>query len=189
MILADEDIEQLAMSYARMIEPYNPKNLQPASYDCTLSNQFRVFKLHGTAAVDLADPGTFSDITQLVELEEPHEARPGEFEPFVLHPGEFVLGVTKERFRIPPDITGRIEGKSSLGRLGLLTHVTAGFFDPGFEGDATLEFVNLLRVPIKLHVGMPICQMSFTRLTKEAKKPYSGRYQGSDGVVASRFGG
>lgn len=178
MILADADIEELA-SEEDMIEPWDPERLQPASYDCTLANTFQVFASHRTTGVDLSEPESYENLADVVEV--------GPGESFTIHPGEFVLGATVEFFRIPVTITGRIEGKSSLGRLGLLTHVTAGFIDPGFHGNATLEFVNLLRTPITLRPGIPICQMSFSRLTRAAAKPYQGRYMNDTGAVASRY--
>jgi len=177
MILADCDIEQ----YARegMIEPWEPAQLQPASYDCTLGNSFQVFESHRMTAVNLRRPETYEGMSQEVVVPDDGE--------FVIQPSEFVLGSTREYFSIPVTITGRIEGKSSLGRLGLQTHVTAGFFDPGYCGHATLEFVNLLSAPIVLTPGLLICQMSFIQLTQPARTPYKGRYQGDRGAVASRY--
>lgn len=188
MILADIDIEARSVGIPvskAMIQPYDRTKLQPASYDCTLANKFRVFDSHRCSLINLADPSSYADISREVSC---CIGMRGDG-PFILHPGEFALGATEEYFVIPPDITGRIEGKSSLGRLGLLTHITAGFIDPGFHGNVTLEFVNLQRMPIALHPGQSICQMSFSLLTREARKRYVGHYQGDKGPVASRYDG
>lgn len=174
MILADADIRELCEG--GMIDPYDPELIQPASLDMRLGNQWRVFTNQKTKAVDLANPLSYVDLTEPITAIE-----------FVLHPGEFVLGGTQEIIRMPDDHAGRVEGKSSLGRLGLIVHATAGFFDPGFHGRATLEMTNLLRVPIVLHAGLPICQMSFYRMTRRPMNTYKGRYQGDREVAASRY--
>ena len=135
--------------------------VQPASVDLRLGGSFRVFHNHRAAAIDLRDPPT--NLTEEVVIE-------GD-EPFVIHPGEFALGRTQEYVEIPDDLVSRIEGKSSLGRLGLIVHATAGFVDPGFKGTLTLEITNLTRVPIKLYDGLPIAQLSFMTLDAPAEQP------------------
>ena len=131
-----------------------PGLVQPASVDLRLGDSFRVFHNHRAAAIDLRDPPT--NLTEEVVI--------ADDEPFVIHPGEFVLGRTLEWVELPDDIVARIEGKSSLGRLGLIVHATAGFFDPGWKGTLTLEITNLTRIPIKLYAGLPIAQLSFMTL-------------------------
>lgn len=160
---------------SQVIEPWDLSVIQPASIDLRLGRKFRVPVEHGTTHIDLADV----EDSDMVEVDNSR---------FVLHPGEFALGVTHEIIRVPTDMVGRMEGKSSLGRVGLIVHVTAGFFDPGFVGHGTLEFVNLRRVPIVLREGVRICQFSFQWMDGEAVQPYRGRYQGDDGPSASRYG-
>lgn len=168
------DVELRELCRAGAIDPYDPDAIQPASIDLRLGFKFRVPVDHSVTAIDLAD---VREETQLVE---PKDG-------FVLHPGEFALGATYERITIPNDMVGRMEGKSSLGRLGLIVHVTAGFFDPGFSGVGTMEFVNLRRVPIVLRPGRRICQFSFARLSGPVETPYKGRYQGDEGPTGSRY--
>jgi dCTP deaminase len=157
--------------------------VQPASVDLRLGSSFQVFHNHRVSAIDLADlPG---DLTEQVVVDDG--------KPFVIHPGEFVLGRTLEWVRLPDDIVARIEGKSSLGRLGLIVHATAGFVDPGFEGTLTLEITNLTRVPIKLYADRPIAQLSFMALDRPAERPYGhpdlgSHYQGQVEATASRYG-
>jgi dCTP deaminase len=170
-VLPDHEIRRL-----RLTDPYREHRLQPASIDLLLSNEFRVYDHGQTVAVDLADPATYQGITRLVR-----HAR------FVLHPGEFILATTQERVIVPNDIMARVEGKSSIGRLGLVVHATAGFIDPGFTGEITLECSNLSPVPIVLHVGLPICQVSFAYMTSAVERPYCGKYQGQRGVTESRY--
>lgn len=158
--------------------------VQPASVDLRLGPSFRVFHNHRVASIDLADPP--SNLTEQVDIDEDT--------PFVIHPGEFVLGRTLERVRMPDDIVSRIEGKSSLGRLGLIVHATAGFVDPGFEGTLTLEITNLTRVPIKLWSGKPIAQLSFMTLDAPAQRPYGhpdlgSHYHGQIDATESRYEG
>jgi dCTP deaminase len=164
----------LFASRAPLVVPYRPQNVQPASIDVCLGRHFKVFEPHDEGVIDLADP---VDITKEVERDR-----------FVLHPGEFVLGCTDEIVNCPNDIVGRVEGKSSLGRLGLIVHATAGFIDPGFSGVVTLEMANLMRVPIVLHAGQLIAQISFQQMLSAAHKPYQGHYQGDMNVASSRFG-
>ena len=160
-VLSDGTILRLVEEGRIRIDPWDPKLVQPASIDLRLGDSFRVFHNHRATAIDLRDPP--ANLTEEVVVP------PGE--PFVIHPGEFCLGRTLESVRIPDDIVARIEGKSSLGRLGLIVHATAGFCDPGFEGTLTLELNNLTRVPIRLYPDLPIAQLSFMTLDKPAQKP------------------
>lgn len=166
--------------YGSLVEPYDPTQLQPASIDLKLSCEFLAFTAHSHRVVDLG-------ATHVADLTERVVAHPTEG--FALHPGEFVLASTIEKVTLPDFIMARVEGKSSLGRLGLIVHATAGFIDPGFSGQITLEMTNLLRVPIILHAGMPICQVSFQYMNARVKKPYNGHYQGQEGATASRYEG
>jgi dCTP deaminase len=163
------------------IEPYTAAMVQPASIDVRLDRQFRVFENHRYSHIDPAEDQP--DLTRLVEVESD--------EPFVLHPGEFVLASTYEKVTLPDDIASRLEGKSSLGRLGLVTHSTAGFIDPGFSGHVTLELSNLATLPLLLWPGMKIGQLCMFRLSSPAEEPYGSaaagsRYQGQRGPTASR---
>jgi dCTP deaminase len=158
--------------------------VQPASVDLRLGTSFRVFHNHRISAIDLADPP--KNLTELVEI--------ADTDSFVIHPGEFVLGRTQERVELPNDIVARIEGKSSLGRLGLIVHATAGFVDPGFKGTLTLEITNLTRVPIILWPGKPIAQLSFMTLDQAAERPYGhpdlgSHYHGQVDATESRYEG
>lgn len=179
MILSDADIKHRCI-YDDLILPFDEDQVQPASYDCRLSGTFRVFDNPRVKVVDLGDPSTYRDLTR--------EHRVPQDEEFVLHPGEFVLGSTDEVVNNPVDLTARIEGKSSLGRLGLVIHSTAGYIDPGFNGSVTLEMTNLLRVPIVLRPGMLIAQLSFHLMNSVPEKPYEGRYQGDKTTAPSRYG-
>ncbi|WP_022881998.1 dCTP deaminase [Gryllotalpicola ginsengisoli] len=181
MLLSDRDIRAELDGGRIRLDPYEPAMIQPSSIDVRLDRFFRLFSNHKYPYIDPAE--NQPDLTHLVEVK-------GE-EPFILHPGEFVLGSTYERVALPDDIAARLEGKSSLGRLGLLTHSTAGFIDPGFGGHVTLELSNVATLPIKLWPGMKIGQLCFFRLTSPAEKPYgsadySSRYQGQRGPTASR---
>jgi len=181
MLLSDRDIKNELNSGRVALEPLDLSMVQPSSVDVRLDRFFRLFDNHKYAFIDPAEDQP--ELTRLVE------AKPGE--PFILHPGEFVLGSTFEQVTLPDDIAARLEGKSSLGRLGLLTHSTAGFVDPGFSGHVTLELSNVATLPIKLWPGMKIGQLCFMRLTSPAEKPYgsqeySSRYQGQRGPTASR---
>jgi dCTP deaminase len=156
--------------------------VQPASVDIRLDYRFRVFRSSRHAFIDLARP--LDDITELVEI--PAKT------PFILHPGEFVLGSTRERIRLPDDMVSRVEGKSSLGRLGLLIHSTAGFIDPAWDGHITLELSNVNTIPITLYAGMRIGQLSFFPLSSPAERPYGSpelgsSYQGQTGPTPSRY--
>lgn len=181
MLLSDRDIAaQLAAGKIRL-EPSSPHLVQPASVDVRLDRYFRLFDNHKHSEIDPSRQQ--SDLTRLVEVD-PEEG-------FVLHPGEFVLGSTFEQVTLPADIAARLEGKSSLGRLGLLTHSTAGFIDPGFTGHVTLELSNMATLPIRLWPGMKIGQLCFFQLTSPASEPYGAgatgsRYHGQRGPTASR---
>jgi dCTP deaminase len=181
VLLSDRDI--LAEIHAKriVVDPYDETMVQPSSIDFRLDRYFRVFENHRYPHIDPA--ADQSDLTRMVE--------PVGDEPFILHPGEFVLGSTLEVVTLPDDLAARVEGKSSLGRLGLLTHATAGFVDPGFSGHVTLELANVATLPIKLYPGMKIGQLCFFRLSSPAEHPYGSakygsRYQGQRGPTPSR---
>ena len=181
MLLSDGDIRSEIESGRVKIDPYDPGMVQPCSVDVRLDRYFRVFENHKYPHIDPAVEQP--DLTRLVESE-PDEA-------FVLHPGEFVLASTYEVFLLPDDIAGRLEGKSSLGRLGLLTHATAGWIDPGFSGHVTLELSNVATLPIKLWPGMKIGQLCLFRTSSPVEHPYGSReygsrYQGQRGPTPSR---
>jgi dCTP deaminase len=181
VLLSDRDILAEIDANRISVEPYDASMIQPSSIDFRLDRYFRVFENHRYPHIDPA--ADQSDLTRVVEAE-------GD-EPFILHPGEFVLGSTYEVVTLPDDIAARVEGKSSLGRLGLLTHATAGFVDPGFSGHVTLELANVATLPIKLYPGMKIGQLCFFRLSSPAEHPYGSakygsRYQGQRGPTPSR---
>ncbi len=181
MLLSDRDIKlELAADRIRL-DPFVDDMIQPASVDVRIDRYFRLFDNHKYPYIDPAEDQP--ELTRLIE------AKPNE--PFILHPGEFVLGSTYESVTLPDDIAARLEGKSSLGRLGLLTHSTAGFVDPGFSGHVTLELSNMATLPIKLWPGMKIGQLCFFRLTSPTERPYGSseyqsRYQNQRGPTASR---
>ncbi|MCW2527817.1 MAG: dCTP deaminase, dUMP-forming [Pseudonocardiales bacterium] len=181
MLLSDRDIRSEIDGGRLKVEPWDPELVQPSSIDVRLDRFFRVFN---NSAYTHIDPSIQQDeLTSLVE--------PSGDEPFVLHPGEFVLGSTLEILSLPDDLAGRLEGKSSLGRLGLLTHSTAGFIDPGFSGHITLELSNVANLPITLWPGMKIGQLCVFRLSSAAEFPYGSavygsRYQGQRGPTPSR---
>lgn len=182
MILSDRDIRAEIDAGRIVIDPYLPDAVQPSSVDLHLGNRFRVFRNNRTAVIDPREEQP--ELTELVEIV-------GD-EPFVLHPGEFVLGATFERVALPDDLVARLEGRSSLGRLGLLIHSTAGYVDPGWEGTLTLELSNVANLPIKLYDGMKIGQISFQRMTSPAEIPYGdtrigSRYRGQSDPTASRY--
>ena len=181
MLLSDRDIRAAIDSGRIAIEPWEPEMVQPSSVDVRIDRYFRVFENHRYPHIDPAIEQ--AELTRLVE--------PDADEPFILHPGEFVLGSTYEVVSLPDDVSARLEGKSSLGRLGLLTHSTAGFIDAGFSGHITLELSNAATLPIKLWPGMKIGQLCFFRLTSPAEAPYGSgaqgsRYQGQRGPTPSR---
>jgi len=181
VLLSDRDIRAEIDQQRIQLDPWDEAMVQPSSVDVRLDRFFRLFDNHKYPHID---PGQDQpDLTRLVEVN-------GD-EPFVLHPGEFVLGATYELVTLPDDIAARLEGKSSLGRLGLLTHSTAGFIDPGFSGHVTLELSNVATLPITLWPGMKIGQLCFFRLSSPAEHPYGSqrygsRYQGQRGPTASR---
>ena len=181
MLLSDRDIRAELSSGRVVLEPLDLEMVQPSSVDVRIDRYFRLFDNHKYPVIDptLEQP----ELTRLVEV------KPDD--PFVLHPGEFVLASTYETVTLPDDIAARLEGKSSLGRLGLLTHSTAGFIDPGFSGHVTLELSNVATLPITLWPGMKIGQLCFFRLSSPAEHPYGSegsgsRYQGQRGPTASR---
>lgn len=181
MLLSDRDLRAELDAGSVILEPYDPGMIQPASIDVRLDRGFRVFENHRYATIDPAREQ--EGLTRLIEA--------ASDEPFVLHPGEFVLAATYERVTLPDYLAARLEGKSSLGRLGLVTHSTAGFIDPGFTGHITLELSNVATLPILLYPGMKIGQLCFFRLASPAEKPYGSgadgsRYQGQRGPTASR---
>ncbi len=181
MIFSDRSIREAIEGGVIVIDPYEPAFVQPSSVDLRVGNGFRVFVNHRYSQIDPRAPQ--SDLTQLIEVEAE--------EPFMLHPGEFVLGSTLERVKLGDDVVARLEGKSSLGRLGLLIHSTAGFIDPGFEGHITLELSNVATLPIAIYPEMKIGQISFYQMTTAADFPYGSpelgsKYQGQSGPTASR---
>lgn len=181
MLLSDRDIRAEVTADRLGIEPFDESMVQPSSVDVRLDSLFRVFVNSKYTHID--PKMQQDDLTTLVE--------PAEGEPFVLHPGEFVLGSTLEAITLPDDLAGRLEGKSSLGRLGLLTHSTAGFIDPGFSGHITLELSNVANLPITLWPGMKIGQLCLFRLSSPAEQPYGSsalgsKYQGQRGPTPSK---
>ena len=181
MLLSDRDILAEIDAGRITMEPYDEAMMQPSSIDVRLDRFFRVFENHKYPHIDPA--ADQSDLTRMVEPE-------GD-DPFILHPGEFVLGSTYEVVTLPDDVAARVEGKSSLGRLGLLTHATAGFVDPGFSGHVTLGLANVCTLPSKLYPGMKIGQFCFFRLSSSSEHPhgsarYGSRYQGQRGPTPSR---
>src|SRR5665213_2290993 len=182
-VLSDGTIVQMVSEGRIKVEPWDPGLVQPASVDLRLGDSFRVFHNHRASAIDLRDPP--DNLTEEVVVPDG--------ESFVIHPGEFCLGRTLEWVELPDDIVARIEGKSSLGRLGLIVHATAGFCDPGWKGTLTLELNNLTRIPIKLYPGLEIAQLSFMTLDRPALRPYrspalGSHYQGQLEATASRYG-
>jgi dCTP deaminase len=184
VILSDRTIRKLIAEERIVIDPLDESFVQPASVDVRLGPTFLAFRRHTTADID---PWQTND--ELME-----QVTVPEGKPFILHPGEFVLGTTLERLTLPDDVVARIEGKSSLGRLGLLIHATAGFIDPGWtNGQITLELSNVAPLPIRLWPSMKIAQLSFMRMDGPAERPYGhaalgSKYQGQSGPVASRYG-
>ena len=182
MVLSDKTIRSEIEAGRIVIDPYDESLVQPSSVDVRVDNRFRVFNNSRYPYIDVRQP--MEDLTEPVEIE-------GD-EPFILHPGEFVLGQTLERVTLPNDLVARLEGKSSLGRLGLLIHSTAGFVDSGFSGNLTLELSNVANLPITIYQGMPIGQMSFMRMDGPVDRPYGSqetgsKYQGQAEPTPSRF--
>jgi dCTP deaminase len=183
-VLSDGTIRRLIDAGRVRIDPWDATMVQPASIDLKLGPSFRVFHNHRIQTIDLANPP--QDLTEHVEV--------ADGETFVIHPGEFVLGRTVEIVELPDDLVARIEGKSSLGRLGLICHATAGFVDPGFSGTLTLEITNFNSVPIVLRPGLPIAQLSLMTLDMSAERPYGhpalgSHYQGQREATESRYEG
>ena len=182
VILSDRSLRDAIDGGRIVIEPFEPALVQPSSIDVRVDRLFRVFRNHTAGVIDVKqDTRT---LTELVEIPEDGV--------FMLHPGEFVLGSTLERVAVPDDLVGRVEGKSSLGRLGLLIHSTAGFVDAGFDGHITLELANVASLPITLYPGMKIGQVSFMQMTTPAERPYGkgatgSKYQGQRGPTPSRY--
>ncbi len=182
MVLSDRTIRREIEAGRIVVEPLAPDAIQPASVDLRLGKLFRVFRNSRIPFIDVKRE--YPDLTELVEIDEET--------PFILHPGEFALAVTYERVRLPDDIVGRLEGKSSLGRLGLLVHSTAGYVDPGWDGYLTLELSNVANLPIALYYKMKVSQISFLRLTEPAEHPYGSaalgsKYQGQAEPTPSRY--
>ena len=181
MLLSDRDIRTYVADGRIALHPWDPEMIQPSSVDIHLDRFFRLFDNHKYPVIDPAEDQP--ELTHLIDV-----AADGSF---VLHPGEFVLGSTYETVTLADDVAARLEGKSSLGRLGLLTHSTAGFIDPGFSGHVTLELSNTATLPIKLYPGMKVGQLCFFELSSAAENPYGqgasgSRYQGQRGPTASR---
>jgi dCTP deaminase len=177
VVLSDRTIREQLASGRLVIDPFDEALLQPSSVDVRVADQFRVFHNSRRPFIDVREPS--DDLTEVVDV--------AEGERFILHPGDFVLGSTLERVALPDDLVARLEGKSSLGRLGLLIHSTAGYVDPGFDGTITLELSNVAKLPISIHPGMAIGQISFLQMTTPVDAPYRGKYQGQRGPTASAF--
>jgi dCTP deaminase len=182
VILSDRSIREQLESGRIVIDPLDARNIQPSSVDLRLDRFFRVFRNHTMRVIDVKEDQ--EELTELVEI--------GDDDPLILHPGEFVLGSTAERVALPDDLVARLEGKSSLGRLGLLIHSTAGFVDAGWDGHLTLELSNVANLPITLYPGMKIGQISFLQMTTPADVPYGSstvgsKYQGQRGPTPSRY--
>ncbi|MFK7919426.1 MAG: dCTP deaminase [Ilumatobacter sp.] len=188
MILSDRSIREQLDAGRIVIDPLDDALIQPSSIDVRISNLFSVFRNHNRAVIDVK-----TDTRALNEqIEMPVGPDGVGDEAFMLHPGEFVLGSTYERIAVPDDLVGRVEGKSSLGRLGLLIHSTAGFIDAGFDGHITLELANVASLPITLYPGMKIGQVSFMQMTSPADQPYGSgakgsKYQGQRGPTPSQY--
>jgi dCTP deaminase len=182
VVLSDRTIRRLLDEGRIEIDPFDDALIQPSSVDVRVDRFFRVFHNARYPYIDVKQPQ--EELTELVEVDGEH--------PFILHPGEFVLGSTLERVRLPDDLVARLEGKSSLGRLGLLIHSTAGFIDPGWDGHVTLELSNVANLPITIYHAMKIGQLSFVQLTEPAAVPYGAdalgsKYQGQRGPTPSRY--
>ena len=183
MVLSDRTIRRLIEAGRIGIDPYDATLLQPSSVDVRVDRFFRVFHNARYPFIDVREPQ--EELTEEVVIED-------DGKPFILHPGEFVLGSTLERVTLPDDLVARLEGKSSLGRLGLLIHSTAGFIDPGWDGHVTLELSNVANLPITIYFGMKIGQISFVQLSEPAETPYGAdsigsKYQGQRGPTPSRY--
>jgi dCTP deaminase len=182
VVLSDRSIREELEAKRIIIDPLGDNCIQPSSVDLHVDRYFRLFRNHSMRAIDVRQD--LEDLTELVEI--------AEGEALMLHPGEFILGSTSERVGLPDDLVARLEGKSSLGRLGLLIHSTAGFVDAGWDGHLTLELSNVANLPITVYPGMKIGQISFLRMTTPAEQPYGSaalgsKYQGQRGPTPSRY--
>ena len=181
-VLSDKSIKEELAAGRLVIEPLDPNDVQPASVDLHLDRVFRIFRVTRRPFVDVRQP--MEDLTELVTIEDE--------EPFIIQPGSFVLGSTLESITLPDDIVARVDGRSSLGRLGLLVHATAGYVDPGWMGRLTLELSNQSQMPIALYYGMNVSQISFLRMSTPVERPYgseslASKYQGQTGPTPSRI--
>lgn len=179
MILSDKDILKKIKEGKIKIEPFDKKFVQPSTVDLHLASEVRVFDNWQTGVVDVREK---VDVSRVVKITK---------EGFIVHPGEFLLGATVEKITLPADIAAKLEGRSSLGRLGLVIHATAGYVDPGFSGWLTFELSNLSRLPIRIYGGMKIAQICFFQMSSEVLRPYGtkglgSKYQGQKGPTASR---
>lgn len=181
MILSDQDIKKQIKAKRLVITPYDKNSIQPASLDVKLSSEFRIFKNSTKPFLDVKEP--VDEFMELIKIKKG--------EPIIIHPGEFLLGSTVEKITIPDDLVSQLNGRSSLGRLGIIVHATAGFIDPGFSGFVTLEITNVATLPIALYPGMRIGQIAFTRLSSPAENPYGpkkgSKYKGQVGPTSSRI--
>lgn len=182
MVLSDRSIREALDAGRISIAPLGEGCIQPSSVDLHVDRYFRLFRNHTSRVIDVREDQ--EDLTELVDI--------GDVDPLILHPGEFLLGSTLERITLPNDLVARLEGKSSLGRLGLLIHSTAGFVDAGWDGHLTLELSNVANLPITIYAGMKIGQISFLQMTTPADKPYGSeglksKYQGQWGPTPSRY--
>jgi len=180
MILSDRDIKEYLKKGKLVVEDLDEENIQAGWIDLSLGNEFRLFKTTSQPYIDIKSP---TDHTEKIEIKEN--------EPFIIHPGEFVLGQIREKIKIPSDLAAYVDGRSSLGRIGLVVHVTSGFVDPGFSGHLVLEMTNVGKMPIAIHPGMRICKLVLFKLSSEAEKPYymrkDAKYHGQDGVSPSKI--
>jgi dCTP deaminase len=182
MVLSDRTIREEVAAGRIVIDPFEDALVQPCSVDVRVGSAFRVFRNSRHAFIDVREP--MHDLTELVTV--------ADGEPFILHPGEFVLGVVLERVTVPDDLVAKLDGKSSLGRLGLVVHQTAGVVDAGFDGHITLELASMASLPITVYAGMPIAQLTFMSLTTPAQRPYGSsglesKYQGQAEPTPSRY--
>lgn len=187
MILSDRDIKNKLLSGEIVVtSPENDhlKHVHASSMDLRLGHFFKIYEHSGQAMLDPRDPESLKNCTRLVEITDPEK-------PFIVQPHEFVLGVTVETIKLPDDLVARVEGRSSLGRLGIIVHSTAGYVDPGFEGTITLEITNINRMPVALYPGMRVCQLAFQTMTSVADMPYhkkpNSKYQGQKLPEESRI--
>jgi dCTP deaminase len=180
MILSDKDVLAAIKEGKIKVEPFEEKNIMPIGVDLRLGNEFRIFKMDHKSHIDPSSP-EIGETTYLVKAEKD--------KPFMVHPGDFVLGVTQEFVQLPDDIAGRIDGRSSLGRLGIIVHSTAGHADPGFAGKLTLEISNIGKLPVALYPGMKFCSLIFEKISTPVEHSYKevGKYVGSTGPGVSKI--